>query len=84
MAKWKTVKVGSVMKAKEDGKAPYIKLADGTIIGNLESKSFKLKSLQEGIKSGRVNSELAEKIAANIEKMPDFVLGDIVRYEKQD
>ncbi len=88
MAKKKLV-LGSVLKTKEAGKPDYIKLdayhanvlakalaslpAGGSLMLNLESKAAQLKNLEEGVSSGRLKAESADKMRPFIEKIPDFV-----------
>ena len=92
MAKWTRKVLGSVVKSKDPTKSNYIKmslkhiggsitLTDGQYI-NVESKKFQLDQLALGIKEGRLTEELSMKLRERIEKMPEFVLGDLVLLEK--
>lgn len=89
MAKWNKTVVGSVIKSKDKSKPDYVKFKtnvsfkEGDTL-SLETKAFKLSSLQEGVQAGRLNEELAAKIRETIEKMPDFVRGDLVRLTKNE
>lgn len=83
MAKLKREVVGSFLKAKEDGKAPYIKIKsavafkEGDII-RVENKKFQMASLESAIQSGKLSGEIAEKARERINKIPEFVLGELV------
>ncbi len=83
MAKLKREVVGSFLKAKEDGKAPYIKIKnavafkEGDII-RVENKKFQMASLESAIQAGKLSGENAEKARERINKIPDFVLGELV------
>lgn len=83
MAKFKREVVGSFLKAKEDGKAPYIKIKnavtfkEGDII-RVENKKFQLASLESAIQSGKLSGENAEKARERINKIPEFVLGELI------
>jgi len=89
MAKWTKTTVGSVLKAKEAGQPDYVKIKNDITLRagqtlRLESKTTKLKDLEEGIEKGRINPELAEKIRATIDKHPEFVRFDIVLLSKNE
>lgn len=79
----KRIKVWSFLKNKEEGKAPYIKVDNdvsfkkGDII-RVESKKFQLASLEAAVQAGKLNGEQAEKARERVNKMPDFVLGDLI------
>jgi hypothetical protein len=83
MAKLKREVVGSFLKAKDEGKAPYIKIKnavafkEGDII-RVENKKFQLASLESAIEAGKLGGENAEKARERINKIPDFVLGELV------
>lgn len=87
MAKYKRTIIGSVLKSKNEGEPAYIKinedvkLAKGSTL-KLESKKFQLESLAEAVEAGRLQGDLAEKIQERIQKIPDFVLFQIVQLEK--
>lgn len=83
MAKKRKVIIGSVIKGRQDEatgklKADYIKvngehtLRDGQYL-NLENKEYQLKSLEDAVSAGKLSEEVATKIRANIERIPDFV-----------
>lgn len=92
MAKYKRTVIGSVVKSKDPSKPNYIKfnlkysgpvtLQDGQTM-SVESKKFQLESLNNAVSAGKLPSDTAEKIKERIEKMPDFVLGEIILVEKQ-
>jgi hypothetical protein len=83
MAKLKREVVGSFLKAKEEGKAPYIKIKnavafkEGDII-RVENKKFQMASLESAIQAGKLSGENAEKARERINKIPEFVLGELV------
>lgn len=79
MAKKRRNQVGSVIKSKESGEPDYIKMRDGKIY-RLESTSFQLRSLENAVSSGKLSEEIAEKVRARIEKVPEFVRFEIVEY----
>ncbi len=84
-------KIGSVYKSQDPTKSNYIKvdllskdsitLRHGEYI-NVESKAYQLKSLAEALAAGRISEDNAEKAKARIEKMPDFVLGELIYVSK--
>lgn len=81
MAKLKREKVGSFLKNKDKTKAPYIKLEKDVKQGDIirvESKKFQLDSLESAVQAGKLNEEMAEKARERINKMPEFVLGDLI------
>lgn len=87
MSKYERVVVGSVIKSKDKNKPDYIKFRtnvsfkEGDTI-SLETKAFKLHSLEQAVQSGKLSEESASKIRASIEKMPDFVRGELVKLTK--
>lgn len=84
-------KIGSVYKSQDPNKSNYIKvdlmnkdsitLKHGEYV-QVESKAYQLKSLQAAIEAGRMTEENGEKARARIEKMPDFVLGELILVTK--
>ena len=83
MAKMKREVVGSFLKAKDDGKAPYIKFKTDVSFTNgsmvrVENKKFQLTSLESAVSAGKLSGEIAEKAKERINKIPDFVLGELV------
>lgn len=91
MAKYKRQTVGSVLKSK-DGKSKYIKINLGKDGGSVtlnhgdilsvESKAEQLSSLSGAVSSGKLSSELADKIAERINKIPDFVVAEVILSSK--
>lgn len=84
--------VGSVIKSNDPSKPNYMKfrlrnglskieITDGTTF-SVESKKYQLDSLEKAVTSGKLSENLAEKIKERINKMPDFVLGEIVQVVK--
>lgn len=84
-------KIGSVYKSMDPTKSNYIKvdlfgkdaitLRHGEYI-NVESKAYQLKSLEKALAEGRISEDNAEKAKGRIEKMPDFVLGELILNSK--
>lgn len=83
MAKLKREVVGSFLKAKDDGKAPYIKFKNditftkGDMV-RVENKKFQLTSLDAAVQAGKLSGEIAEKARERINDIPEFVLGELV------
>lgn len=88
MAKWKREVIGSFMKNKDENKAPYIKFKadvsfkEGDYV-SLENKKFRLSSLEQTLAAGKISEETAAKIRENIEKMPDFVIAEVVQVSRE-
>ena len=98
MAKYKRYNVGSVLKSKEAGKNSYLRLGgynaealmkalakgDGEkgITLSLESKKSQLTSLEEAVAAGKLSEENAGKARERINKIPDYVLFEVVLVEK--
>lgn len=83
MAKLKREVIGSFLKAKDDGKAPYIKFKNDVVFKQgdmvrVENKKFQLGSLETAIKAGKLDGEIAEKARERINNIPEFVLGELV------
>lgn len=89
---YKRTVVGSVIKSKDASKPNYIKfnlrntngvltLKDGQTL-SVESKKFQLDSLNRAKESGKLSGDVAESIEERINKIPDFVLGELVLVEK--
>lgn len=76
--------VGSVCKPKDTTKAQYIKFKkavtfkEGDFI-SVETKKYQLASLDAAVEAGRLSNEIADKMRTNIKKMPEWVIGDLVR-----
>jgi len=83
MAKLRREKVGSFLKNKDATKTPYIKmdrdvsLKQGDII-RVENKKFQLASLEGAVQAGKLSEEQAEKARERINKIPDFVLAELI------
>ena len=65
MAKLKREVIGSFLKAKDDGKAPYIKFKNAATFKQgdmvrVENKKFQLSSLENAISEGKLTGEIAE------------------------
>jgi len=82
-SKLKREVVGSFLKSKDDNKPPYLKfrsavtLKEGDMI-RVENKKFQLQSLQGAVTAGKISGEIAEKAKERIEKIPDFVIAELV------
>jgi hypothetical protein len=77
MAKLKRNQVASFCKSKDENSPPYIKFRDGKIY-RVESAKFQLKSLEQAVAAGKLPEDVAEKIRERINKIPDFVLAEII------
>lgn len=92
--KYNRANVGSVIKSNDPNKPDYIKfnlyqvngsltLKDGQIL-SLETKAFQLKSLNAAVASGKLTEDVASKSRERIEKIPDFVRGELILVTKND
>ena len=84
---YKRTVVGDVLKSKIEGETDYIKMKEDVSFKkgdtlSLESKKSQLASLEKNVSLGKLSGDLADKIRANIEKMPDFVRFQIVKVTK--
>jgi hypothetical protein len=78
--------VGSVRKGT-DGRADYIKFTTDLVIKqgdclNLEDKETQLENIKYAVEKGKLSAEMAEKITAKVEKMPDFIRFEITKSVK--
>ena len=91
-SKYKSRTVGSLIKSKDPLKPNYIQIdkrleqplvlqAGQTI--RMESKQFKLKSLDEAEKNGKLSGEILEKLRERANNMPDFVIAELVILEEK-
>lgn len=80
-------KLGQVYKSKDPNKSNYIKIdllgKDSVTLKHgqyvqVESKAYQLKSLDAAVEAGRMSAENAEKAKERVNKMPDFVLGELI------
>ena len=89
MAKLTRKSVGSLYKSKDPTKPNYIKinskdpitLQPGQII-RAESQKFQLSSLEDAISQGKLSGEIAEKIRDRVNKIPEFVIAELVILEE--
>jgi len=92
MAKWNRQQIGKIVK-KSDDKLRYpgvkefslkieqdITLKAGTYI-NLENKAYKLASLEAS--KEKMSEENYEKALERINKMPDFVMFEVIKLDKE-
>jgi hypothetical protein len=80
-------KLGQVYKSKDTTKSNYIKvdlqdkgavtLKHGQYI-QVESKAYQLASIARAVEAGKLSEEQGEQAAARANKMPDFVLGELI------
>lgn len=92
MAKYKRVNIGSIVKSKDPKKSNYLKLNLGKLGGSVtlkdgqylqvESKKFQLDSLKDAVEAGRMSEETAADIRERVEKIPDFVLSEVILVEE--
>jgi len=69
--------IGSVIKGK-DGKPDYIKISQDVTLKkgqylNLETKARQLENLQKSVASGKLSTDLGEKIKERLENTPEWV-----------
>jgi hypothetical protein len=86
MAKKKRNLIGEVIKNKEQGKAPYIKVKKDVTLTNgqtlsLESKKKQIEGVQSAMTSGKLSEDLGSEILERLEKIPDFVMYQIILLE---
>lgn len=82
--------IGSVMKSKTGSK--YIKINLGKDGGSVtlnqgdilsvESKAEQLASLDGAVDSGKLSTEIADKVRERINKIPEFVIAEVVLTNK--
>ncbi len=83
MSKGKWVQIGTVMKNRDPKKANYIKikqditLKEGTVLQIRDPRT----SLADAVAAGRMSEEKAAELT---EKIPDFVLKEIVLPPQED
>lgn len=78
--------VGSFVKSKTEGDAPYIKFRDGVTFKpndcvRVESKKYQLQSLEAAVAAGKLSGDIAESIKERIENIPDWVLGEVIQLQ---
>lgn len=87
MAKYNRKVIGSVCKSKDKDKPAYIKIRDDIALSKdqvlrLESKKFQLDSLDAAVAAGKLNGEMVESIKEKVNRIPDWVMFEIVSLEK--
>jgi hypothetical protein len=85
------IKIGSIVKSKDPEKSNYfqvdkklpgpVTLQPGQYL-SVESKKFQLESLQRALDNNKISPENAQKARERIEKIPDFVLGEVILVTK--
>jgi hypothetical protein len=90
MSNYKRQTIGSVYKSRDPTKSNYIKIKDniepvtltpGSFI-QVESKAFQLASLAAALEKGVLSEENAAKAEERINKIPDFVLAELIYVKK--
>lgn len=85
--KKKRIIVGSLYKVKpedkEKGFPNYITIKEDITLKKgefvrAESKAFQLESLEKAITNKKLSEEIGGEIRARLEKMPDFVIAELV------
>lgn len=85
--KKKRVVVGSLCKPREEdsskGYPNYIQIKDDVTFKKgdfirAESKKFQLTSLEKAVADGKLSPELGEDIKKRIEKIPDWVIAELI------
>lgn len=79
--------LGSVYKSKDPTKSNYIKLTADVNLKTgqyvqVESQKYQRESLERAVAAGKLPAESAAKISERIERMPDFVLAELVVFEE--
>jgi len=81
--------IGSFCKSKDPTKAPYIKINSKDVVTlksgsylSMESKKYQLEKLAQSEAAGKLTPELVAKIREKLEKMPDWVMADVVQLEE--
>jgi hypothetical protein len=77
MAKLKRNQVASFCKSKDENSPPYIKFRDGKVY-RVESAKYQLKSLEKAVADGKLGGDVADSIRERIEKIPEWVLGEVI------
>jgi len=78
--------IAQILKAKEGGK-DYVKISKDITLEKdsflrLESKKYQLESLTAAFEAEKINEEYFLEKKAQLDTMPDFVLTQLVRYNK--
>ena len=77
MAKLNRNQVASFCKSKDENSPPYIKFRDGKVY-RVESAKYQLKSLEKAVADGKLGGDVADSIRERIEKIPEWVLGEVI------
>lgn len=80
--------LGAVYKSKDPTKSNYIKLAADVNLKTgqyiqVESQKFQRESLERAVAAGKLGADSASKISERIERMPEFVLAELVVLEER-
>ena len=92
--KYSRTTVGSIVKSQDPTKSNYVKfylkntggsltVTDGQTL-SAESKSYQLKSLEAAVAAGKLSEENASKARERIEKIPEYVIAELVLTSKSD
>lgn len=76
--------IGSVLSSKDDPKQRYIKIREDVVLKagqtlRLESAKQQLESLEAAVSAGKLSEEMAEKVRDRINKIPNWVVAEIVQ-----
>jgi hypothetical protein len=83
----KRVVVGSLCKVKQEdkdkGMPNYIQVKDDINLKKgeyirAESKGFQLENLEKAVAAGKLSEEIAGQIRERIEKIPDWVIAELI------
>lgn len=83
----KRLTIGSVVKSKDPSKSNYVQirkdLKEPVVLNagqylQVESKAFQLASLKRAVDAGKLTGENASKAEERINKIPDYVLGELI------
>ena len=91
-SQWKRTTIGSILKSKDSSKPNYIKvnlykqesvtLKNGQTLQVL-SKKQKLQDVARLRNEGKLEESVLDKMEEQANRMPDFVMAEIVLVEKQ-
>lgn len=74
--------IASVVKSQDPSKPDYIKMRDTGECFSLESPKQQREKLEEAVKNGKITEEYAQKVRERLDKIPDFVRFEVVKYNK--
>jgi len=76
--------IGSVLSSKDDPKQRYIKIREDVVLKagqtlRLESAKQQLEGLEAAVSAGKLSEEMAEKVRDRINKIPNWVVAEIIQ-----